>query len=142
MSGDASPAIALGEDHADIRAAVRALCADFGGEYWRGLEAESAYPTAFVHALTEAGYLGALIPEAYGGSGLPLRAASVILTEIHAAGCNAGACHAPPLAARSGYAALRLSPRQPECRTYTVHLGSAPSVRLRHRSPRRSASGG
>lgn len=94
MSGDASPAIALGEDHADIRAAVRALCADFGGEYWRGLEAESAYPTAFVHALTEAGYLGALIPEAYGGSGLPLRAASVILTEIHAAGCNAGACHA------------------------------------------------
>jgi len=89
-----APVIALDEDYADIRAAVRELCADFPGAYWRALDAESAYPDAFVRALTDAGYLAALIPETYGGAGLPLRAASAILTEIHAAGCNAGACHA------------------------------------------------
>src|SRR5690606_24576573 len=66
----------------------------FPGEYWRGLDDAQAYPTDFVRALTESGFLGTLIPEEYGGIGLPLRAASVILTEIHAAGCNAGACHA------------------------------------------------
>lgn len=94
MSPVTAPVIALDEDYADIRAAVRELCADFPGAYWRALDAESAYPDAFVRALTDAGYLAALIPETYGGAGLPLRAASAILTEIHAAGCNAGACHA------------------------------------------------
>jgi len=86
--------IEVGEDYADIRESVRRLCADFPGLYWRKLEEAQAYPTEFVTALTEAGYLGALIPEEYGGSGMPLRAAAVILEEIHASGCNAGACHA------------------------------------------------
>ncbi len=84
----------LGEDFAEIREAIRRICADFPGAYWRDLEAREAYPTEFVKALTAAGYLSVLIPEEYGGSGLPLRAASAILEEIHAAGCNAGACHA------------------------------------------------
>jgi alkylation response protein AidB-like acyl-CoA dehydrogenase len=78
----------------DIRASVRALCQAFPGEYWRGLDAERAYPAAFVKALTEAGFLAALIPEDYGGSGLPLAAAAAILEEIHASGCNGAACHA------------------------------------------------
>jgi acyl-CoA dehydrogenase len=86
--------MALGEDYPEIRESVRAICAGFPGAYWRELEDQQAYPEAFVVALTEAGYLAALIPEAYGGSGLPLRAAAVILEEIHAAGCSAGACHA------------------------------------------------
>lgn len=86
--------IACGEDFADIRESVRRVCADFPGRYWRDLEETEAYPTEFVKALTAAGFLGALIPEAYGGSGMPLRAAMVILEEIHASGCNAGACHA------------------------------------------------
>jgi alkylation response protein AidB-like acyl-CoA dehydrogenase len=88
------PSLALGEDFPDIRAAVRRICENFPGAYWREREAREEYPDAFVGALTEAGYLSALIPERYGGSELPLRAASVILEEIHAAGCNAGACHA------------------------------------------------
>jgi acyl-CoA dehydrogenase len=87
-------ALPIGEDHADIREAVRRICEKFPGAYWRDLEAREAYPTEFVIALTEAGFLGALIPEEYGGSGLPLRAASVILEEVHASGCNAAACHA------------------------------------------------
>lgn len=86
--------VALGRDHPEIREAVRALCRDFPDAYWRKCDAEEAYPEAFVQALNDAGYLGALIPEEYGGSGLPLRAASVILEEIHAAGANAAACHA------------------------------------------------
>ena len=86
--------MALGEDFADIRESVRAICAGFPGGYWRELEERQAYPEEFVKALTEAGYLAALIPEEYGGSGLPLRAAAVILEEIHASGCSAGACHA------------------------------------------------
>jgi len=86
--------IDVGDDYPDIRESVRRLCADFPGSYWRQLEDAQAYPTAFVNALTQAGYLGALIPEEYGGSGMPLRAAAVILEEIHASGCNAGACHA------------------------------------------------
>jgi len=86
--------LALGEDFGEIRASVRRICIKFPGEYWRELEAREAYPTEFVKALTEAGYLAALIPEEYGGAGLPLRAAAVILEEIHASGCNAGACHA------------------------------------------------
>ncbi len=84
----------LGEDFPEIRDSVRRICANFPGAYWRDLEAREAYPTEFVNALTEAGYLAALIPEEYGGAGLPLRAAAAILEEIHASGCNAGACHA------------------------------------------------
>jgi acyl-CoA dehydrogenase len=77
----------------EIRAAIRQLCADFPGEYWRGLEPDR-YPHDFVQALTDAGWLSALIPEEYGGAGLSLTAASVILEEINASGGNAGACHA------------------------------------------------
>ena len=86
--------IAIGEDHAEIRAGIQKICADFPGAYWRERDEKQEYPEAFVAALTRAGYLAALIPETYGGAGLPLRAASVILEEIHAAGCNAAACHA------------------------------------------------
>lgn len=82
------------ENFEDIRAAVRTLCAGFPGEYWRALDRERAYPAEFVRALTEAGYLAALIPETYGGSGLPLAAAAAILEEIQKTGCNAAACHA------------------------------------------------
>jgi acyl-CoA dehydrogenase len=77
----------------EIRAAVRELCERFPGEYWRALEPD-LYPEEFVKALTEDGWLAALIPEQYGGAGLSLTAASVILAEINASGCNAGACHA------------------------------------------------
>ncbi len=77
-----------------IRDAVRALCADFPGEYWRDLDRERAYPKAFVDALTKAGFLAALIPEEFGGSGLSMRAAAAIMEEIHASGCNGAACHA------------------------------------------------
>ncbi|MBR0671463.1 acyl-CoA dehydrogenase family protein [Neoroseomonas soli] len=80
--------------HAEIREEVRKLCTRFPGEYWRELDARRGYPTEFVQALTEAGWLSALIPEEYGGSGLPLSAAAAILEEIHASGCNAAACHA------------------------------------------------
>ena len=82
------------EDFADIRQAVRGLCAGFPGAYWRELDRERRYPTDFVRALTEAGFLAALIPESYGGSGLPIAAAAAILEEVQAAGCNGGACHA------------------------------------------------
>ncbi len=81
-------------DHRDIREAVTRLCADFPGEYWRRCDREKTYPDEFVEALTEAGYLGALVPELYGGSGLTLSAAAAILEEIHRSGGNAGACHA------------------------------------------------
>jgi acyl-CoA dehydrogenase len=81
-------------DLAPIREAVRALCKDFPGEYWRALDRERAYPTAFVEALTKAGFLAALIPEEFGGSGLTMRAAVAIMEEIQAAGCNGAACHA------------------------------------------------
>jgi acyl-CoA dehydrogenase len=81
------------QDAGSIREAVRALCARYPGEYWRALEPDG-YPTEFVAALTEHGWLAALIPEQYGGSGLPLATASVILEEICASGANAGACHA------------------------------------------------
>ena len=82
------------DEFADIRESVRALCAKFPGEYWRALDRERAYPTEFVTALTEAGYLAALIPEEFGGSGLPIGAAAAILEEVHASGGNGGACHA------------------------------------------------
>ena len=81
-------------DHADIRDAVARLCAGFPGEYWRRLDREMAYPTEFVAALTESGFLSALIPEAYGGAGLSLSAAAVIMEEIQRQGCNGAACHA------------------------------------------------
>jgi alkylation response protein AidB-like acyl-CoA dehydrogenase len=82
------------DDFADIRRSVRALCADFPGEYWRAKDRAREYPREFVTALTEAGFLAALIPEEYGGSGLSLAAAAAILEEIHAAGCNGAAAHA------------------------------------------------
>jgi alkylation response protein AidB-like acyl-CoA dehydrogenase len=82
------------DPHAEIREEVRKLCARFPGEYWRKLDAERAYPTAFVTALTESGYLGALIPEEFGGAGLPLAGAAAILETVQAEGCNGGACHA------------------------------------------------
>ncbi|WP_332685076.1 acyl-CoA dehydrogenase family protein [Bosea sp. (in: a-proteobacteria)] len=81
-------------DHTDIRDAVARLCADFPGEYWRKLDREMAYPTAFVAALTQSGFLSALIPEDHGGAGLPLSAAAVIMEEIQRQGCNGAACHA------------------------------------------------
>jgi len=86
--------MALGTDYPEIRDGVRKVCADFPAEYWREQDEKAAYPHAFVDAMTHAGYLGALIPEEYGGAGLPIRAASVILEEIHASGCSAAACHA------------------------------------------------
>ncbi len=80
--------------HQAIRDGVQKLCADFPGEYWRRCDREQAYPTAFVRALTDAGYLSALIPEAHGGLGLPISAGAAILEEIHHSGGNAAACHA------------------------------------------------
>ena len=78
----------------EIREAVRRLCGDFPGPYWQALDRERTYPTEFVTALTEAGWLSVLIPEEFGGSGLGLEAATAILEEIHRSGCNGGACHA------------------------------------------------
>ncbi len=82
------------QSHREIREAVSRLCQAFPGEYWRKLDRERAYPEAFVRALTREGYLSALIPEAYGGAGLGLSAATAILEEIHRSGCNSAACHA------------------------------------------------
>jgi len=80
--------------YAEIRDGVRQLCANFGGDYWRRLDRDRAYPTEFVKALTQAGYLAALIPEEYGGSGLPLSGAAAIMETIQHAGGNGAACHA------------------------------------------------
>nr|MDQ2735639.1 acyl-CoA dehydrogenase family protein [Pseudomonadota bacterium] len=77
----------------DIRDAVRALCAQFPNEYHRNIDSRRAYPEAFVEALTNAGWLAALIPQEFGGSGLGLAEASVIMEEINRSGGNAGACH-------------------------------------------------
>jgi acyl-CoA dehydrogenase len=82
------------DPHREIRDGVRKLCSQFPGEYWRRLDRDAAYPAEFVKALTAAGYLSALIPEEYGGSGLPLSAAAAIVEEIQRAGCNGAACHA------------------------------------------------
>ena len=82
------------EDHGEIREGVRKLCAQFPGDYWRKLDEKREYPTEFVNALTEAGWLSVLIPEEYGGSGLGLSAAAAILETIQAEGGNGGACHA------------------------------------------------
>lgn len=81
-------------DHQDIREAVRKLCESFPVEYWRKLDAERAYPSDFVKALTDAGYLATLIPEEYGGAGLTLSAAAAVLEEVQRAGANGAACHA------------------------------------------------
>ncbi|MET0191918.1 MAG: acyl-CoA dehydrogenase family protein, partial [Hyphomicrobiaceae bacterium] len=78
----------------EIREGVKRVCERFPNEYWLKLDHEDAYPSEFVAALTEAGYLGALIPEEYDGIGLPLSAACAILETIHEQGCNAAACHA------------------------------------------------
>lgn len=82
------------DNHDDLREAISKLCAKYPGDYWRNLDREMAYPTEFVDELTKAGWLAVLIPEAYGGAGLPLSAAAAILEEMQAAGCNGGACHA------------------------------------------------
>ena len=80
--------------HEDLRSGVRALCREYPDTYWRELDAKREYPEAFVRALTDAGYLAALIPEEYGGSGLGVTEASIIMEEINRSGANAGACHA------------------------------------------------
>jgi acyl-CoA dehydrogenase len=86
--------VALGPDYPELRDAVRRVCEGFPAEYWRKLDDVRGYPTDFIKALTDAGFLAALIPEEYGGSGLPLRAAAVILEEINASGCVASPGHA------------------------------------------------
>ena len=86
--------MAVEKNYPEIRDAVARLCSQYPGEYWRKLDREKTYPTEFVQALTEAGYLSILIPQAYGGSGLPLGAACAVLEEIHRSGGNGGACHA------------------------------------------------
>ncbi len=87
-------ALVARDDHAEIREEVAKLCARFPGEYWRKLDAARGYPTEFVTALTEAGYLSVLIPEEYGGSGLGISAAAAILETVQASGCSGSACHA------------------------------------------------
>ena len=82
------------EDFSDIRYAVRSLCQGYPGEYWREKDRKREYPTEFVQALTDSGFLGVLIPEIYGGSELGIQEAAVILEEIHKSGCNGAACHA------------------------------------------------
>ncbi len=91
---DGLTTMTLGEDYPEIRESVRAICANYPGEYWRKLDANDEYAEEFVTELSQSGFLGALIPEAYGGSGLPIRAGGAILEEIHASGGNAYACHA------------------------------------------------
>jgi acyl-CoA dehydrogenase len=86
--------VPLGRDYPEIRDGVRAICAKYPGKYWRDLEDTDAYADDFVAELSASGYLAALIPEEYGGAGLPIRAGAAILEEIHASGCSAGACHA------------------------------------------------
>src|SRR5262245_29508827 len=87
-------AIPLDAGWSEIRDGVRHICNAFPNAYWVRLDHDSAYPTEFVEALTKAGYLGALIPEDYGGAGLPLSAGCAILETVHETGCNAAACHA------------------------------------------------
>ena len=84
----------IGNEQTEIREAVRRLCEDFPGEYWQRMDRERLYPSDFVSALTDGGFLSVLIPEQYGGAGLGLSAAAPILEEIHRSGGNGGACHA------------------------------------------------
>src|SRR6185312_10438582 len=94
MMFNAGATVSLGEDWPDLRDAVAKICARYPGAYWRRLEDEHAYPTQFIRELTEAGFLAALIPEPYGGGGLPLRAAAVILETVNRHGCSASQGHA------------------------------------------------
>ncbi|MGE4220526.1 MAG: acyl-CoA dehydrogenase family protein [Alphaproteobacteria bacterium] len=92
-----TPHVALGDDYPELRESVTKLCANFPESYWQNLEDQppsGSYPTEFVKALTDAGYLAALVPEEYGGAGLPIRAGAVILETIMYNACSAGACHA------------------------------------------------
>jgi acyl-CoA dehydrogenase len=84
----------MDNEYSEIQDAVRRLCEEFPGEYWRALDRDRAYPTEFVRALTEAGYLSILIPEEFGGAGLGIRAACAVLEQIQRSGCNGAACHA------------------------------------------------
>lgn len=86
--------MAIDQTYPEIRAAVAALCTRYPGEYWRQLDSEKAYPTEFVQALTKAGFLATLIPQHYGGAGLPLAAGCAVLEEVHRSGGNGAACHA------------------------------------------------
>src|SRR3546814_20428492 len=88
--------IDIAESFPEIREGVRALCASYPGAYWRELDAKRAYPEAFVKELTEAGYLAALVPDEYGGSGMPLAAGCALLAEVHKAGCHGAAHPATP----------------------------------------------
>jgi acyl-CoA dehydrogenase len=94
QSANGPLSMVIEEDWSEIREAVERICAQYPNDYWNELDAASEYPTAFVNALTEAGYLAVLIPEEFGGTGLPISAAGAVLETIHAAGCNAAACHA------------------------------------------------
>ncbi len=94
IAQDARAGLELTRDQRTLRDAVRELCASFPATYWRELDADRAYPDAFIKALTEAGYLAALIPEAYDGAGLGIAEASIILEEVNRSGGNAAACHA------------------------------------------------
>jgi acyl-CoA dehydrogenase len=106
-------------DHQDIRDAVVRLCADFPGSYWQACDRDQAYPSEFVKALTEAGYLSALIPEQYGGLSLPISAAAAILEEIHRCGGNAAACHAQMYTMGTAAADTgRMSKRRATCRRF------------------------
>ena len=108
MSTPASePSIALGEDYSEIREAIRAICAEFPGEYWRELDARDGYPEEFVNVLAAQGYLAVLIPEEFGGSGLTMRAAGVILEEFTRAAARRG------LPRADVHDGTLLSPRQP-----------------------------
>jgi alkylation response protein AidB-like acyl-CoA dehydrogenase len=93
-SAQDAPVLPLTDQYPEIREAVAKLCEDFPGEYWRQKDEVRAYPTEFVQALTDSGFLAVLIPEEYGGAGLPLSAGAAILEEIHKNGCSGAACHA------------------------------------------------
>src|ERR1043165_10190601 len=86
--------LTLTDDQRALKAGVTEICKRYPGEYWRELDAKREYPEAFVNELTKAGYLGALIPQEYGGAGLPIRDGALILETIHANGGSAAACHA------------------------------------------------
>jgi acyl-CoA dehydrogenase len=94
MPDETETLVPIGEDYPEVRESVRTICANYPGAYWRDLETSGDYPDSFVKEMSDAGFLAALIPEEYGGSGLPLRAGGIILEEIHASGCDAYACHA------------------------------------------------
>jgi len=94
LSQHGGPVMPLGETWSEIRGSVARICERFDNAYWMRLDDESAYPDEFVQALTDAGYLAVLIPEEFGGSGLPISAAGAVLETIHRTGCNAAACHA------------------------------------------------